>query len=520
MNYKVCILSAGTGTRMGQLGQTLNKGIFPFKGKAIISHIIEKFPINTDFVFAVGYKKEQIKDYLKIAHPDRFKKFKFVNVTNYKEKGSGPGLSLFKCKKFLKQPFYFVPCDTLVLGQLPKKNTKNWVGIFKASSKNSLDYCNFEIDKHKVQNVHDKKKYSKKNMVSFNGVMHIRDTKIFWKDLSKNIKENKNPQIYPGFKSLIVKQNLLAKKINCLDLGTEKKYKNENQKYNKFDFTKKDETIYFINNKVIKFFSNKSISRKRYIKSLSNLIVFPKCEIINNFYYYKFIKGKILYKIINPTIFKLLLKFLEKSLWKKKAINSLEFEKSCNNFYYKKTIDRINLFKKKYPNFKIKKINKKKTIQINNLLKKINWKNITNGVPSFIHGDLQFDNIVLNNKNSFKLIDWRHSFDKLITTGDLYYDLSKMYGGLIIDYSEIKNNNFKFKEKKGIISIDLTYKKRTDKLLKIYENYILNKKLDLNKVKIMTGLIYLNMAALHEYPFDKFLFAFGTKLLNSQLNDK
>ena len=62
--------------------------------------------------------------------------------------------------------------------------------------------------------------------------------------------------------------------------------------------------------------------------------------------------------------------------------------------------------------------------------------------------------------------------------------------------------------------------KRNEKLLKIYENYILNKKFDLNKVKIMTGLIYLNMAALHEYPFDKFLFAFGTKLLNSQLNGK
>ena len=283
---------------------------------------------------------------------------------------------------------------------------------------------------------------------------------------------------------------------------------------------KKMKQFIFIKKKVIKFFSNKLISKNRYIKSLSNQKVFPKCKIVNNFYYYNFIEGETLYKKLDLSIFKELIKFLEKNLWKKKVINSQKFIMLCKNFYLKKTLNRIDLYKKKYPNYNINKINNKKIVPIDTLLNKINWNNIISGIPSFIHGDLQFDNIIFNNRNSFKLIDWRHSFDNSITIGDLYYDLSKMYGGLLIDYSEIKNNNFDYKEKKGSISLNLSYKKNYKEIINCYENYILKKRYNLKKIKIMTGIIYLNMAPLHEYPFDKFLFAFGINILDEQINDK
>ena len=51
--------------------------------------------------------------------------------------------------------------------------------------------------------------------------------------------------------------------------------------------------------------------------------------------------------------------------------------------------------------------------------------------------DLQFDNIIQRQKK-FKLIDWRHSFDSSIECGDLYYDLAKLYGGIIVNYDQIK----------------------------------------------------------------------------------
>ena len=69
--YKVCILAAGVGSRMGPLTQNINKAILPINFKAVISHIIEKFDKDIEFVIAVGHKKETVIDYLELAHPNR-----------------------------------------------------------------------------------------------------------------------------------------------------------------------------------------------------------------------------------------------------------------------------------------------------------------------------------------------------------------------------------------------------------------------------------------------------------------
>ena len=62
------------------------------------------------------------------------------------------------------------------------------------------------------------------------------------------------------------------------------------------------------------------------------------------------------------------------------------------------------------------------------ILNKIDWKYLCNGLPQFIHGDLQFDNILMNRKKEFKLIDWRQSFGKSVRVGDQYYDFAKLLG--------------------------------------------------------------------------------------------
>ena len=42
---------------------------------------------------------------------------------------------------------------------------------------------------------------------------------------------------------------------------------------------------------------------------------------------------------------------------------------------------------------------------------------------------------------------------------------------------------------------------------------------DLNKVKLLTSIIWLNMAPLHEYPFNNFLFTFGKYNLYKNLKN-
>ena len=58
---KICILTAGKGTRMGVSSKQINKALLPIDHKAVISHIIEKFSIDDVFVIALGYKGDQLK---------------------------------------------------------------------------------------------------------------------------------------------------------------------------------------------------------------------------------------------------------------------------------------------------------------------------------------------------------------------------------------------------------------------------------------------------------------------------
>ena len=69
-NYSttVCILTAGTGSRMGPFSNIINKSLLPIYNKAIISHLIEAFPENTNFIIALGYKGFQVKNYLELMH--------------------------------------------------------------------------------------------------------------------------------------------------------------------------------------------------------------------------------------------------------------------------------------------------------------------------------------------------------------------------------------------------------------------------------------------------------------------
>ena len=43
----------------------------------------------------------------------------------------------------------------------------------------------------------------------------------------------------------------------------------------------------------------------------------------------------------------------------------------------------------------------------------------------------------------------------------------------------------------------------------LLHEFIVNEGYDLTKVKILSSIIWINMAPLHEYPFNKFLFNFG-----------
>jgi thiamine kinase-like enzyme len=177
------------------------------------------------------------------------------------------------------------------------------------------------------------------------------------------------------------------------------------------------------------------------------------------------------------------------------------------------------MFLEKYTD--LKQINFIDGVKVNDYsyyLNNIDWDYLsTTTLPGFIHGDLQFDNVVYNNRlNEFKYIDWRDSFGNNTNGGDIYYDLSKLYGGVIIPYNLMKSEqNIEFSE--SSISVVFTYSKLKNltEFQNIYEDWLIDNGFDMNIIKLITGLIFLNMSPLHEKKFSKMLWFKSIQMLNA-----
>jgi NDP-sugar pyrophosphorylase family protein len=272
-NPSVCILTAGTGRRSGPFADTINKCLLPYAGTAIISNIIEHFPLETPLVIALGYKGEQVRTYLTMMHPDR--NFTFVEVDRYEGEGTGPGYSLSCCRGALSASFYFIAGDG-VFKNIPATQDKNWLGISKPDGRDLSPYCNigYEGDNKLVAGIYDKIQPPEKAQTGiFTGLMFIKDSEKFWESLEKSESTTNEKQIAQGFGSLINNGELYCEQVDWQDLGTFELYKEA--LHEPFDFGKTDEFIYLSDKRVVKFFANEKISAQRVEKAEHLPGVFP-----------------------------------------------------------------------------------------------------------------------------------------------------------------------------------------------------------------------------------------------------
>lgn len=527
MNYKVCILTAGAGTRMGELSN-INKAVLPVNFKAVISHIVEKFPKEIECVIAVGHKKETVKDYLSLAHPER--KFTFVEIDKYIGPGTGPGYSLLACKDNLRCPFIFFAADTLVIEDIPEPD-KNWFGI--APVKETEKYCTVKIKNNLVYQLDDKIKND--NKFAFIGLAGVYNYEIFFEALEKNNEIiGGEIQVSNGFRKL-VEHSLTPIGFTWFDTGTRENYRETNTSFTsgpkQFDFSKGkgDEFLYFVNGKVIKFFADEKIATNRCLRGKSSLKgLCPEIEgQRGSFYSYKKIDGQTLYSVLNQQTVRNFLLWAKANLWKKIELSEPEqeeFKLACKRFYIDKTMKRLKDF---YEQTNIEDghtyINGVYTPPLKDLLEKIDWDYITEGIPSNFHGDLQFDNVLvirdtISNLEKFILLDWRQDFAGLTHVGDLYYDLAKLYGGKLISYQLIKDRMFTFDMSGASVYYNYHIKNDLVEARDEYELFISKNSYDLKKIKTITALIFLNMSPLHKDPFDLMLYYMGKSMLHKLVN--
>ncbi|MBT4349764.1 hypothetical protein HOD19_03255 [bacterium] len=522
MKYKVLITTSGLGNRLGDITKYLNKALVRVGEKPAISYIIESYPKGTNFIITTGYLGYQIKDFIKITYPKL--NVTYVEVNKYEGRGSSLGYSILQAKKTLQCPFIYHACDTIVNEKIPTPNT-NWCGGFKGN--NTANYASFTTQAGQIKEIEDKGSTNCDYLHI--GLAGIYEYKKFWKTLNNlYIKDYKNKNLNDSLtvNSMINNgSDFKVKEFNSwFDIGNidtlSKARLKIKDSFNNLD--KIDESIYLFDDKVIKFYDNQNIIkdkvvRGKILKKLVPTIIASK----KNFFCYKYIKGKVYSEDINPYNFKKFLNWSEKKLWIKiNKYSKKSFYSSCKSFYFDKTLNRLNSFLQQNKlNDQTDIINGEKIPPIKDMLKLIDEKWLCDVEQYQFHGDYILDNII-QTEHSFLLIDWRQNFGGLINAGDIYYDLAKLNHSLLINHKIVGQELFIIDRKDKNVKCDILQSSNLLKSQEILWNYILQKKYDLNKVKILTAIIWINMSPLHHHPFNLFLYYFGKYNLYKSLQEK
>lgn len=179
MQYKVLISCAGTGSRLGDLTKSKNKALIPVAGKEVITHIIDKFDKNVEFVIALGFMADQVKSFLLKKYSDR--KFNFVLVDNFDGPGSSLGYSISKCKNQLQCPFIFIPNDMIVTESIPAPCI-NYVGY--ASERDIGQFRSVKVIGSRLLELCEKG--ISPTGLPYIGLLGVKDYNLFWDSLDKD----------------------------------------------------------------------------------------------------------------------------------------------------------------------------------------------------------------------------------------------------------------------------------------------------------------------------------------------
>ena len=515
-NFKLCILAAGRGTRNTSI-VGLHKALLPLENRPVISHILDKVEKDVEVVIPVGYKSNQIKTYLSHVHSDR--NITFIDVDNFDGVGSGPGYSLLQCKDALDCPFVFIAADT-VLGDddFIDGVTENWAGVSKIDREISSSYCLIEGDGFL------KRFYYGDGDTAFIGIAGIKDHDLFWKSLENNVIIKNERQVIHGFDEL---KDIRLKLFGWHDTGNNDAYELARKKFkNEVVANKSSEAIFIDNENVVKYFDDRNRAKLRLdrIDFLGDTCP-DVIQLSPNMFSYKFIKGEMLSNLRNEKYFHNFLDFFKENFLSNSFEKDDAFLNDCMTMYESKTRERMKYFSGTSLD-NIKSINGVKVDTIENIISKIDWNSIyKKSISSVFHGDLQPENIIYDiSKNRFFTIDWRESFGNSVESGDAYYDLGKLYHGLIINGQTILKGNYLISEAGEASSIEFPIRSNLFSCLVVLKSFCVNNNLCWSNVKLIGILNFINISPLYQNfdngRYGRFLFLLGKLMLTRMLEDK
>jgi hypothetical protein len=348
---------------------------------------------------------------------------------------------------------------------------------------------------------------------AFIGIAFVNSPEIFWSLIDKYKSSENEVEFVAGWYEPLLYKKFVAVKLTWNDTGSIEGYNETLTKYGYPSLGMSKiitEHTFFENNTIVKICYDKSKNDKRYSRAhdLRDLVPNIKYK-SDNLIAYNWIEGTEMYYQNNPYHIEELLNWLQNNLWK--PVSYFEFDTLCYVFYHDKSYQRYE--KINFVNDNNCVINGLECLSIGEILSYVNFEKLSKGIPVKFHGDLQFQNIIYNS-GKFTLIDWREDFSGNSQYGDIYYDLAKLYACLKFDYSMINNYSKTIIISENNFNFELNISKPLIFALDTFESWINKNNFDLDKIRIIAALIWLNMSPLHTYPDNLILFLQSKSYLN------
>lgn len=505
MTTTFVVLAAGRGSRLGRLGDALPKCLLPLDGRAVLSRQFELAPAGAKLVVVVGYRADQVEEYVRLAHPR-------LSVTFVREVewGRGPGASLLAARSEVEDDLVFTACDTLweYDSSLWDVDDVSWLALAPIPAGTpAARWCRGVVDRsgEYVIRLDDKTPDVAPNSYASTALGRVTasDLDRFWTGLQEADRVAGEVQLSSGLEAIIDSgQPLEARFVRWLDVGDEQAYRTALAASAGYDPLKPDQLTYVLptEGRVVKWHVDpqKIAWRVERAKRLGDVVPPPLEPVGSTMAGFEYILGSTVYQSYYQGVVPELIDWWEERFWSTRLEHRERppnWHERTMKFYRDKTFSRVMSLEPALRSIALDAVTR------------VNWERLADGcVPGVFHGDLTFANVVtyhdeVDDARRFYGIDWREDFAGETTWGDLRYDLGKLLGGTVFNWETARHGDFRRWNPGWThrVTIEDAVAHRFD--------------LDVDDVRRIAALTLLNSAALHAAPMDEILVARGCRLL-------